>query len=38
MELVHAQASALGFDISEVIANGSALNEFKSMLERQLML
>ena len=35
MELVHAQASALGFDISEVIANGSALNEFKLMLERQ---
>jgi pyrimidine-nucleoside phosphorylase len=35
MELVHAQASALGFDISEVIENGSALNEFKSMLERQ---
>ena len=35
MELVHAQANALGFDISESIENGSALQEFKSMLERQ---
>ena len=35
MELVYAQANALGFDISESIANGSALLEFKSMLERQ---
>ena len=35
MELVHAQANALGFDITEVISNGSALDEFKSMLERQ---
>ena len=35
MELVHSQAQALGFDITEVIENGSALNEFKAMLERQ---
>ena len=35
MELVHAQANALGFDITEVISNGSALHEFKAMLERQ---
>ena len=35
MELVHAQANALGFDVSEVIANGSALEEFRRMLERQ---
>ena len=35
MELVHAQANALGFDITEVISNGSALHEFKRMLERQ---
>jgi pyrimidine-nucleoside phosphorylase len=35
MELVYAQANALGFDISGSIANGSALLEFKSMLERQ---
>lgn len=35
MELVHAQANALGFDIVEVISNGSALNEFKAMLVRQ---
>ena len=35
MELVYAQASALGFDISESIENGSALQEFKTMLERQ---
>ena len=35
MELVHAQANALGFDITEVLSNGSALNEFKAMLERQ---
>ena len=35
MELVHAQATALGFDITEVLSNGSALNEFKAMLERQ---
>lgn len=35
MELIRAQANALGFDIDEVIANGSALNEFKLMLIRQ---
>lgn len=35
MELVHAQANALGFEVSEVIANGSALEEFRRMLERQ---
>lgn len=35
MELVQAQADALGFDITEVISNGSALNEFKEMLVRQ---
>ena len=35
MELIHAQANALGFDISEVIADGSALNEFRLMLIRQ---
>jgi len=35
MELVNAQANALGYDISEVIENGSALAEFKLMLERQ---
>ena len=35
MELVYAQANALGFDITEVISNGSALNEFRAMLERQ---
>ena len=35
MELVYAQANALGFDVSEVIANGSALEEFRRMLERQ---
>ena len=35
MELVHAQANALGFDISEAIENGAALHQFKSMLERQ---
>ena len=35
MELVQAQAGALGFDITEVISNGSALNEFKEMLVRQ---
>lgn len=35
MELVNAQANALGFDVSEVIANGSALEEFRRMLERQ---
>ena len=33
--MVHAQANALGFDIVEVISNGSALNEFKAMLVRQ---
>ena len=33
MELVYAQANALGFDISESIENGSALQEFKSMLD-----
>ena len=35
MELIHSQANALGFEITEVIANGSALEEFKLMLERQ---
>ncbi|MGB2155459.1 MAG: thymidine phosphorylase [Candidatus Poseidoniaceae archaeon] len=35
MELVHAQANALGFNIGDVIANGSALNEFRLMLIRQ---
>jgi pyrimidine-nucleoside phosphorylase len=35
MELVHAQAKALGFDITDVLSNGSALNEFKAMIERQ---
>ena len=35
MELVHAQAQALGFDITDVLSNGAALKEFKSMLERQ---
>jgi len=35
MELVQAQAGELGFDIAEVISNGSALNEFKEMLVRQ---
>ena len=35
MELVYAQANALGFDIGDVIANGSALNEFRLMLIRQ---
>lgn len=35
MELVYAQAHALGFDISEVIKNGTALQEFGSMLVRQ---
>ena len=35
MELVVAQANALGFDIDEVIRNGSALTEFKDMMIRQ---
>lgn len=35
MELVHAQAKALGFDIEEVIGNGSALEEFRKMMIRQ---
>ena len=35
MELVAAQANALGFDIDEVIRNGSALTEFKDMMIRQ---
>ncbi|MGB1955809.1 MAG: thymidine phosphorylase [Candidatus Poseidoniaceae archaeon] len=35
MELVHAQAKALGFDIEEVISNGSALEEFRNMMIRQ---
>ena len=35
MELVYAQAESLGYDISEVINNGSALQEFNSMLVRQ---
>ena len=35
MELVFAQAESLGYDISEVINDGSALQEFNSMLVRQ---
>lgn len=35
MELVIAQAASLGFDITTVIGNGSALESFKSMLTRQ---
>ena len=35
MELVYAQADALGFDIREVISNGRALQEFGEMCERQ---
>ena len=35
MELVVAQANALGFNIDEVIRNGSALTEFKDMMIRQ---
>jgi len=35
MELVHAQANALGFEITDALSNGSALNEFKAMIERQ---
>ena len=35
MELVIAQADALGYDIQSSIDNGSALNEFKEMCTRQ---
>ena len=35
MELVYSQADALGYDIRSVIADGSALNEFKQMCIRQ---
>lgn len=35
MELVYAQADALGFDIRSVIADGSALIEFQNMCMRQ---
>jgi len=35
MDLVYSQADALGYDIREVIDNGSALNEFKLMCIRQ---
>ena len=35
MELVYAQGKALGFDLEEVIGNGTALNEFREMLIRQ---
>ncbi len=35
MELVYAQADALGFDIRPVIADGSALIEFQNMCMRQ---
>ena len=35
MELVYAQADALGYDIRTVIQDGTALNEFKQMCIRQ---
>ena len=35
MDLVKAQASALGYDIEKYIADGSALKEFKLMCSRQ---
>lgn len=35
MELIYAQADALGYDIREVIQNGSAMNEFKQLCSRQ---
>ena len=35
MELIYAQADALGYDIREVIENGSAMNEFKQLCSRQ---
>ena len=35
MELVYAQGNALGFDLEEVITNGTALAEFREMLIRQ---
>ena len=35
MELVYAQAMALGYDITESISDGSALASFRSMLTRQ---
>lgn len=35
MELVYAQGKALGFDLEEVIGNGTALIEFREMLIRQ---
>ena len=35
MELVYAQGRALGFDLEEVIDNGSALAEFREMIIRQ---
>ncbi len=35
MELVVAQGKELGFDIEEVIRNGSALTEFRNMIIRQ---
>jgi len=35
MELVYSQANSLGYDIREVIKNGKALDEFKSMCIRQ---
>ena len=35
MELVYAQGKALGYDLEEVITDGSALNEFREMLIRQ---
>lgn len=35
MELIYAQADALGYDIREVIKNGSAMSEFKQLCSRQ---
>ena len=35
MELVYAQGKALGFDLEEVITDGTALEEFRKMLIRQ---
>lgn len=35
MEVVFTQGKALGFDLQEVISNGSALNEFREMMIRQ---
>ena len=35
MELIYAQADALGYDIREVIQNGSAMSEFKQLCSRQ---